>query len=144
MQELPTDQLSETTLEAFREFEGGVNHNSVDSTLSDFNDLVYEEYTLKKDGDIDCMFRGQILAHASSRPTAIKAGKQRWSELSLYKTDKGLWVCYRIGRSSIPGERSLYTYEIFESVEDVATFFGFGWLAKELYDTAGLSFVRVV
>ena len=123
---------------------GGSKSQSVEELLVELNSCDYEEFTLKKDGDIDCMFRGVLLAHASSMSTAKNSGKQRWSELSLYKTDKGLWVCYRIGRSSIPGERSLYTYEIFESVEDVATFFGFGWLAKELYDTAGLSFVRVV
>ena len=62
----------------------------------------------------------------------------RWTELELYKTQTGKFVCLEIGCTQWQGEHNRYKSKACNSVEEVTQFFGYGWLAKELYDTAEL------
>lgn len=74
------------------------------------------------------------MATASSRDN----NTTRWTELELYKTQTGKFVCSEIGYTQWQGERDHYKAKACNSVEEVTQFFGHGWLAKRLYETANL------
>ena len=50
-----------------------------------------EKFTVVRTGKRDLSFTGQLLAEVSSRWVAGQ-GQSRWTELKLYKTDKGQYV----------------------------------------------------
>lgn len=45
-------------------------------------------------------FRGELLGSASSQ----RPGKDRWSEISIYRTAAGQYVISGVGRTQVPGE----------------------------------------
>jgi hypothetical protein len=63
----------------------------------------------------------------------------RWTEMTLYKTKRGKFVCHQIERTRWIGERDRFSGKVCETSEDVKEFFGQRWLAKELYEKAGIS-----
>jgi hypothetical protein len=95
----------------------------------------------------------------------------RWTALSVYETLKGNIVCYEERKSSLPGERSKCKANVILNIQvahvgeyhrggfltsrreerpkvsenmhsEVRAFFGQGWLAKRLYDAAGIENAR--
>lgn len=78
-------------------------------------------------------FRGRLKAEVSSQK---KRG--RWTTLALYRTESGRYVCHTIGRTQRPGEHDRYSGQVCETEADVIAFFGQRWLAKKLYDQAGI------
>ena len=93
-----------------------------------------DKITVKNDNAPDLRFTGELMATAS--PQSASSG--RWTELALYKTQTGKFVCSEIGYTQWQGERDHYKAKACNSVEEVTQFFGHGWLAKELYDEANL------
>lgn len=58
-----------------------------------------QEYELL-DSDTLVSFTGVLLATASSKA----AGKTRWSEISIYRTDSGKYIVHGVGKSTVRGE----------------------------------------
>ncbi|WP_090572314.1 hypothetical protein [Nitrosomonas sp. Nm33] len=58
--------------------------------------------------------------------------------MKLYRTQKGKFVCERINRTRRQGERDTTEAIVCENHNQVADFFGYGWLAKELYEEVGI------
>lgn len=93
-----------------------------------------DKITVKNDNAPDIRFTGELMEMASSRSNDTT----RWTELELYKTQTGKFVCSEIGYSQWQGERDHYKAKVCNSVEEVTQFFGYGWLAKRLYERANL------
>lgn len=53
--------------------------------------------------DRELVFEGVLLGSSTSQT----AGKQRWSEVYIYKTIDGEYIVAGIGRSTLPGDKDL-------------------------------------
>lgn len=103
-----------------------------------------ETFLVEVDNKPNIKFTGEELAHSSSSDNQAMGSNYsgnvgRWSELTLYKTKGGKYICEQIGRTRWDGERDRKSGEVCETIEEVKAFFGHRWLAKELYDAAGIS-----
>ncbi len=66
------------------------------------------------------------------------------SKLRLYRTQGGKYICEQVGRTQWQGEHDRHSGAVCETEAEVQEFFGHGWLAKELYDRAGIQAVEVI
>jgi hypothetical protein len=96
-----------------------------------------KEFAITRDNERDLVFTGEIIASASSSPETSRSdfsgSTGRWTELTLYKTQGGKYVCESIGRTQWQGEHDRHKGAVCETPECVCEFFGESWLAKELY-----------
>lgn len=99
-----------------------------------------EQFIVKRDGERDLKFVGEKIASVSSSSnnasSSYSGSTGRWTELTLYRTKGGKYVCQQIGRTCWQGEKDRYSGLVCETADKVAEFFGHGWLAKELYEAA--------
>lgn len=106
-------------------------------------DSGMETFLLTIDNAPDLRFTGERIAAAStseSNASPNYSGQTgRWTELALYRTKGGKFVCHQVGRTLWQGERDRYSGQVCETEEEVKAFFGHRWLAKELYEEAGIS-----
>lgn len=107
-------------------------------------DLSMEIITLDVDNAPNIRFQGELIGSASSSAnnaagSSYSGETGRWAELSLYKTQGGKFVAHKIGRTQWQGERDRFSAQVCENEADVIAFFGHRWLAKELYEDAGIS-----
>ena len=93
-------------------------------------------YVIHNDNAPDVRFTGELLASVTSRGDGDSCG--RWTNLDLYKTAGGKYVCHQIGVTCREGERDRYRVEVCADEAEVIDFFGHGWLAKALYDESGI------
>lgn len=111
-------------------------------TNTSFEESDMEQFTVRRDNDRDLRFTGTRLGHIQStdgnagRNSSGSAG--RWTELALYRTTGGKYICEQIGRTQWEGEHTRYKGAVCETIADVMQFFGHGWLAKGLYAEAGV------
>jgi len=114
----------------------------------DSEDPSMETITIPVDNGPSIRFVGERISHVKSSPNNAHPSysKQtgRWSELVLYKTVSGKYVCQEIGRTQWQGERDRYSAKVCDTPEEVIEFFGHRWLAKELYKDAGIEDVVTV
>lgn len=107
-----------------------------------------KEIIVKRDDGLDLKFRGELLAIAASsserQDSNYSGNVARWIELYLYKTEAGKYVCQRIGRTRMQGERDIFTATVCATEQEVIEFFGTGWLSKELYKEAKITAVEVI
>lgn len=94
-----------------------------------------DDYTLEVDNAPAIRFRGEHIAHASSKSPD---NESRWTELDLYRTAGGKYICHTVGLTCYQGESDRYAATVCESLDEVRAVFGYGWLAKELYRYAGI------
>lgn len=83
-------------------------------------------------------FTGEELAKVDNR---IKLGGGyaiQYSELTLYKTQAGRYICHQCDTDRMGGETYLHTASVADDHSGVIEFFGHGDLAKELYCKADL------
>lgn len=78
----------------------------------------------------------KLLAQVSSRGSKIR--QTRWSELYLYTTPHGRFLCQEVGKSLHAAETTRYRLVRAETPEEIIKAIGYGWLAKALYDAAGI------
>lgn len=109
----------------------------------DEEDSSMKTYTLDVDNAPSIRFTGALIGSAESSPnnasgSSYSGATGRWTELKLYKTKGGLYVCHQIGRTQWNGERDRYSAKVCKDIEEVKAFFGHRWLAKELYEDAGI------
>lgn len=95
-----------------------------------------KEFIIENDNQPDIKFIGELLGSVSSGEGDEGAG--RWTVLNLYKTKGGKYVCQTVGHTQWVDEKTRYKAEVCETAEDVQKFFGYRWLAKELYLAAGI------
>lgn len=122
---------------------GTDEQEEIDMETDDMNQI-----TVRRDNDKDIRFRGEKIASESSQPDRscgdYSGSVGRWSELTLYKTAAGRYVCSEVGRTQWQGEHDRHAAAVCETVAEVGDFFGYGWLAKKLYASAGLKMAEVV
>lgn len=104
-------------------------------------DTDMETFTLEIDNTPSIRFTGELLARACSSDnqamgSSYSGNTGRWTELELYKTKGGKYICHQVGRTRWQGERDRYSGKVCETLEEVFEFFGHRWLAKELYAKA--------
>ena len=105
-------------------------------------DSTMETFILNIDNEPSLRFTGELLGSAASsnnNASSRYSGQTgRWTELALYKTQGGKYICHQIGLTQWEGERDRFTGKVCETLEEVKEFFGHRWLAKELYQDAGI------
>lgn len=108
----------------------------------DEEDIDMETITLENDNAPDVRFTGEEVASSSSsanNASSYYSGSTgRWTVLKLYKTKGGKFIAQSIGRTQWQGEHDRYKVAVCETEADVIAFFGHGWLAKSLYEEAGI------
>lgn len=102
-----------------------------------------ETFTLEIDNEPSVRFTGELVASAASSDNQAMGSSYsgqtgRWTELALYKTKGGKFVCHQVGRTRWQGERDRFSGKVCETLAEVKEFFGHRWLAKELYAEAGI------
>lgn len=95
-------------------------------------------YELLNDNEPDVVFDGAKFAEVSSQKHD-GPGSQRWTELSLYTTARGKLIAHEVGRTIWEGEHDRFAVHICEGEADLIEALGYGWLAKALYDEAGIT-----
>lgn len=111
--------------------------------------MTMQTYTLPIDNSPDIQFEGELLGTATTArynyhdPHQLEPN-QRWTELALYRTSSGKYVCHQSANTNKTGEHCFYNGKVCDTEEDVFEFFGNRWLAKSLYQDAGLDYVVVI
>ena len=92
-------------------------------------------HTIERDNEPALRFTGELIAEASS----WRADRDdRWTELRLYRTRGGRYICEQVGHTRWQGERTRHSAGVCDTEADVIDWLGHGWLAKELYAEAGI------
>lgn len=99
-----------------------------------------ETIELQIDNAPNFRFIGEQIAQVSSETES----SQRWTVLTLYRTQAGKFVGYKEGCSSMPGERLKSGGMVADTEAQVIEFFKQGPLAKKLYAAAKIENVLVV
>ena len=104
--------------------------------MTNFTSIV-----VQRDGEPFLKFTGETLAHASSSDDKNLGPRYSgstgcWTELNLYRTGKGKFICEQIDHSQREGERDHFSGHVCESKDEIIKFFGHSWLAKDLYKIA--------
>jgi hypothetical protein len=105
-----------------------------DIDLDEASDM--ETFTLKIDNAPSIRFTGELVAEVDNSSSSSSSG--RWTELALYKTKGGKYVCHHIACTNWVNQQDRYRGEVCENLDQVRDFFGHKWLSKELYDRAGI------
>jgi len=77
-----------------------------------------QKKVVKRDGQKDLKFTGEPLAEASNQWIAGK-DQTRWTEIRIYRTDKGKYVVSVIGVTRWQGEQDSHKAEVCETAEEV-------------------------
>lgn len=104
-----------------------------------------KEYIVPRTGKLSLRFRGECLAEVSSRKQH-RDGEwaKHWTELALYQTEGGKYVCECVGRTSLDHENEKNDAVVCDTLDEVVKYFGTGWLAHNLYTEAGLEVYETV
>lgn len=115
---------------------GGTLHSDlINQLIERRNSLAgIEEFRVERDGDSDLVFRGTQLAWVSSG----NHDAPRWTELTVYRTEGGKYVCERVGCTEVEGEKDRCSGAVSDDIDGVIKFFKFGSLSKALYKKAGI------
>ena len=91
-------------------------------------------------------FEGKLIASVTSKAVAELIAKgldgnpnTGWLELVLYRASTGEYICQRIHRDQRSNVKTQYEGEVCEDSGEVTRFFGDGWLARELFEEAGIT-----
>lgn len=132
----------------FSEIDYSSIKNGIDETIgidtdTDIEGSDMKKYLLEVDNAPDIRFTGELIASAASTDNkaighSYSGESGRWAELRLFKTAGGKYICYQVGRTTWNGEKDRHSAAICENYQEIIEFFGHRWLAKELYDDAGI------
>lgn len=90
-----------------------------------------ENYILKNTNNPRVKFSGELIATASEE-TGIGTSQT----FNLYKTVSGKHIGQKEMRTQWQGANDSFIVKIFNSYDDIFAFFGYGDLAKEIYNKA--------
>ena len=99
--------------------------------------LKFEMHTVRRDNNPNLKFKGHTIGLADSR-TLNPNNDMYWTELTLYFTTTGKYICEKKELSIVQGNKNSFAAEVFDYISDVVDFFGFDESAKDLYLSAGL------
>lgn len=99
-----------------------------------------DKITIDNDNAPNLRFSGELIASESSKTYS----SNRWTELNVWKTKGGRYVCQQIGHTQWANETTRYSAKVCEDLEEVIEFFGHGRLAKDLYFSAGIDAVEEI
>ena len=102
--------------------------------------MGYGVIILKRDNARDLQFVGKLLAMESARTE----DKDRWTDILLFETQGGKYVCQTIGRTTYPDEVDRFSAYLCENKEDVFNRLRGGWLAKKIYQAVGWDYVETI
>lgn len=106
------------------------------------------EITLDNQGAPNLRFVGKLVAEMSSSPDQASSyysgSTGRYTILRLFRTRGGKFVAEKTGRTQWQGERDRINIAVCDDEKAVIEFFGHGWLAKDLYEEAGISDVTEI
>lgn len=98
-----------------------------------------KRYELRNGKGKDIAFTGEMLSEVDSRDFRVSPGQaSRWTELRIYHTKGGKYICESCGRSSVPGETDRFNISVADNVGDVFSMFRSSYLSKALFEDAGL------
>lgn len=102
-----------------------------------------ETITLRRDDARDLRFTGELVAEVTDRGRGPDE-RQRWRELSLYRTAGGKLVCADVRRSvwQCEGEHDRFAVHIADDEAGIVDALGCEWLAKQLFKAAGIEAVE--
>lgn len=107
-----------------------------------------EIFTVEIDNAPNLRFSGKIVARVSSSDNQTARDYSGhvgcWTELVLYKTVGGKFVCHQIDRTRWDDEYDSCDGAICKTLAEIKEFFGHRRLAKELYAEAGIDDVEEV
>ncbi|WP_150139439.1 hypothetical protein [Candidatus Enterovibrio escicola] len=140
------DELNAHELAYYLDSDSSSIHYSVleiEQIIDVNEDSDMETFTLDIDNAPNVLFTGELVANtASSDNQAIGSSYNdqtgRWTELSLYKTKGGKFICHQVARTRRQDERDHFSGKVCETLEAVKEFFGHRWLSKELYAKASI------
>ena len=92
------------------------------------------QYVIERDNGLTMRFTGELLASASTQ----QPGRLRWTELELYKTVGGKYICVRLGQTRKTDEAVKRSAIVADDHYQVTEFFGDGVISKKIYDIAGI------
>lgn len=101
------------------------------------------QYIIDRQNARPIKFSGEKIASTDSR----QGSNGRWTELALYKTDSGKYVCEKIGLTlwqGGEGGRNTDEAVVCESITEVVEYFGLGWLAKEIYQKVNIDIAEEI
>ena len=101
-----------------------------------------QAFTIQRDDAPNLTFTGTLLAGASTSPEQAapdySGSVGRWTELQLYRTEGGKYICQRIHRTQWQGETDSFTAAVCDDHAGVIEFFRHGRLAFEIYEAAAI------
>ncbi|KKN14314.1 hypothetical protein LCGC14_0997360 [marine sediment metagenome] len=114
-----------------------------------YEDTDMQTYTLEINNAPSIRFTGELIGSAASSPNHAMgdfySGQTgRWTELDLYKTLAGKFICHKVSRTQWANDHDYFYSKICETIEEVKQFFGHKWLAKDLYYDADIEHVEYV
>ena len=105
--------------------------------LTDKQKAEMNQEVVERDNAPDLKFTGVKIAMASSKPAYGNDGG-RWTVLELYATKGGKYIAATTGVTCWQGEHDRYDAKVCNSEADVIEYLGHGWVAKEIYEIAGI------
>lgn len=103
---------------------------------------AYETFVLEVDDARNLEFDGFLVVGVSDKERDPEDRLNRWDELELYRTKGGSYVCYRQHTTRYRGEDNRRSAYVCQTQEEAVNFFGFGSLAKWLYELADIPHVK--
>lgn len=142
-EEASTSFLTDYLSHEFSEIDYSILESKETKNVDLDEDSDMETFTLQIDNTPDIRFTGELLASVASTDnqamgSSYSGSTGRWTELELYKTAGGKFICHQIGRTRWQGERDRFSGKVCETMAEVKEFFGHRWLAKELYAEANI------
>lgn len=143
--EVSDGDLHDLMPEAFKDIDYtdlAVGQDTTDIDVDEDSDM--ETFTLQIDNEPDIRFTGELMGSAASSDNQAMGSYSysgqtgRWTELALYKTRGGKFICHQVGRTRWQGECDRFSGTVCDTLEEVKAFFGHRWLAKDLYADAGI------
>lgn len=107
-------------------------------TQASVTDTDLEEFEITNDNAPNIKFVGKQLVYVTGKDPYNNRNNGRWTNLTLYKTKGGKYVCEREGKTQWQGERNRSEAVVCTTEAEVIKFFGHGDVAKELYSAAGI------
>jgi hypothetical protein len=97
------------------------------------SDEIYDNIIVERDDEPDLSFTGVQVAYADNDPANQLT---RWTELCLYQTENGKYVCQTGNKTRWEGEHNSYSAIVCTTHAEIIEYFGYSRLAKELYRKA--------
>lgn len=102
-----------------------------------------DKHTVYRSNDATITFVGECIAHTASSPnqamgSSYSGSTGEWSELSLYRTEAGRYICARVDRTQWQGCQDVHSAGVADTHDDIIDFFGQGLLAHEVYEQANI------